>query len=58
MGLGNILMGDEGIGVRSIEYMQDIIFPENVNCWMEAPGAFTSYLFSRNMTVLLLSMPP
>lgn len=40
MGLGNILMGDEGIGVRSIEYMQEMFFPENVTLLDGGTGGF------------------
>jgi len=30
LGVGNILLGDEGVGVRVIEAMQDMKLPENV----------------------------
>ncbi|RLD91306.1 MAG: hypothetical protein DRJ29_14225, partial [Bacteroidetes bacterium] len=30
MGLGNVLMGDEGIGVHSIEYLRDQVIPQGV----------------------------
>lgn len=40
LGLGNILMGDEGIGVKSIEYMQDKSFPDNVNLLDGGTGGF------------------
>ena len=40
LGLGNLLMGDEGIGVRSIEYMQDFSFPEHVRLLDGGTGGF------------------
>lgn len=40
LGLGNLLMGDEGIGVRSIEYMQDFAFPEHVRLLDGGTGGF------------------
>jgi hydrogenase maturation protease len=40
LGLGNILMGDEGIGVKTIEYMQDKPFPENVSLLDGGTGGF------------------
>ena len=40
LGLGNLLMGDEGIGVKSIEYMQEFPFPENVRLLDGGTGGF------------------
>lgn len=40
LGLGNLLMGDEGIGVKSIEYMQDYPFPEHVKLLDGGTGGF------------------
>jgi hydrogenase maturation protease len=40
LGLGNILMGDEGIGVRSIEYMQDHEWPEGIRLLDGGTGGF------------------
>ena len=40
LGLGNILMGDEGIGVRSIEFMQDKHLPEHVELLDGGTGGF------------------
>jgi len=40
LGLGNILMGDEGIGVKSIEYMQERTFPENISLLDGGTGGF------------------
>ena len=40
LGLGNLLMGDEGIGVKSIEYMQDYPFPERVTLLDGGTGGF------------------
>lgn len=40
LGLGNILMGNEGIGVKSIEYMQDKSLPENTVLLDGGTGGF------------------
>jgi len=40
LGLGNLLMGDEGIGVKSIEYMQDFAFPADVRLLDGGTGGF------------------
>ena len=40
MGLGNVLMGDEGIGVHSIEYLQDKDIPEGVDLLDGGTGGF------------------
>lgn len=40
LGLGNILMGDEGIGVRSIEFMQDKPLPDHVELLDGGTGGF------------------
>jgi hydrogenase maturation protease len=40
LGLGNILMGNEGIGVKSIEYMEDKTLPENVVLLDGGTGGF------------------
>ena len=40
MGLGNVLMGDEGIGVHSIEYLQDKELPEGVDLMDGGTGGF------------------
>jgi len=40
LGLGNVLMGDEGVGVKSIEYMQDQSFPEHVRLLDGGTGGF------------------
>jgi len=40
LGLGNILMGDEGVGVKSIEYMKKQIMPENVDLLDGGTGGF------------------
>jgi hydrogenase maturation protease len=40
LGLGNILMGDEGIGVKSIDYMQDKSFPPEVKLLDGGTGGF------------------
>ncbi len=40
LGLGNLLMGDEGVGVKSIEYMQEFPFPDNVRLLDGGTGGF------------------
>jgi len=40
LGLGNVLIGDEGVGVKSIEYMQDQTFPEHVRLLDGGTGGF------------------
>ena len=40
MGLGNVLMGDEGIGVHSIEYLKDKKVPEGVDLLDGGTGGF------------------
>lgn len=40
MGLGNILMGDEGIGIHSIEYLRDKEIPEGVDLIDGGTGGF------------------
>lgn len=40
MGLGNVLMGDEGIGPRCADYLMDQSFPENVNVLDGGTGGF------------------
>ena len=40
LGLGNVLMGDEGVGVKSIEFMQDQTFPEHVRLLDGGTGGF------------------
>lgn len=40
LGLGNVLMGDEGVGVKSIEYMQEFPFPDHVRLLDGGTGGF------------------
>jgi hydrogenase maturation protease len=40
LGLGNILMGDEGIGVRSIEFMQERPLPDHAELLDGGTGGF------------------
>ena len=40
MGLGNVLMGDEGIGVHSIEYLRDQVIPQGVELMDGGTGGF------------------
>lgn len=40
LGLGNILMGDEGVGVKSVEFMLKQNIPENVDIVDGGTGGF------------------
>jgi len=40
LGLGNVLMGDEGIGVHSVEYLRDKEIPEDVDLLDGGTGGF------------------
>jgi hydrogenase maturation protease len=40
LGLGNVLMGDEGIGVKAIEYLKDKPLPSNVELLDGGTGGF------------------
>ncbi|MCK5694887.1 MAG: hydrogenase maturation protease [Bacteroidales bacterium] len=40
MGLGNVLMGDEGIGVHSIEYLREKEIPDGVDLMDGGTGGF------------------
>ncbi len=47
LGLGNILMGNEGVGVKSIEYMEEKPLPENAVLLDGGAGGFhLLHLFS------------
>lgn len=39
--MGNILLADEGVGVRAVEYMQDKQLPKNVDLLDGGTGGFT-----------------
>lgn len=41
LGMGNILLADEGVGVRAVEYMQDKQLPKNVDLLDGGTGGFT-----------------
>lgn len=41
LGMGNILLKDEGVGVRSIEYLQNQKMPKNVSLLDGGTGGFT-----------------
>jgi hydrogenase maturation protease len=41
LGMGNILLQDEGVGVRAIEYMQDKPLPDHVDLLDGGTGGFT-----------------
>lgn len=41
LGMGNILLQDEGVGVRAVEYMQNKPLPENVDLLDGGTGGFT-----------------
>ena len=41
LGMGNILLGDEGVGVRAVEYIEDKTLPGNVELLDGGTGGFT-----------------
>lgn len=41
LGMGNILLGDEGVGVRAVEYIEKQKLPENVDLLDGGTGGFT-----------------
>lgn len=41
LGMGNILLQDEGVGVRAVEYMQGKDMPDNVDLLDGGTGGFT-----------------
>ena len=41
LGLGNVLMGDEGIGVYTVRELEKEALPENVECLDGGTGGFT-----------------
>jgi hydrogenase maturation protease len=40
LGLGNVLMGDEGIGIKAVEYLQEKDLPEEVDLLDGGTGGF------------------
>ncbi len=40
LGIGNVLMGDEGIGVHVVRYLQNMPLPEGVECLDGGTGSF------------------
>lgn len=40
LGIGNILMGDEGVGVEVIRVLEETILPESVECLDGGTGSF------------------
>lgn len=40
LGIGNVLMGDEGIGVHVVNALDEAAFPENVECLDGGVGSF------------------
>ncbi len=55
LGLRNLLMGDEGIGVKSIEYMQDHAFPEHVRLLDGGTGGFHLLSLFKDYERLIIS---
>jgi hydrogenase maturation protease len=41
LGIGNVLMGDEGVGVEVIRRLQGLVLPEGVECLDGGTGSFT-----------------
>ena len=40
LGIGNVLMGDEGVGVHVVRQLSEIPLPENVECLDGGTGSF------------------
>ncbi len=40
LGIGNVLMGDEGIGVHVVRHLESMSLPENVQCLDGGVGSF------------------
>lgn len=40
LGIGNVLMGDEGVGVRVVEHLQKAQLPDGVECLDGGTGSF------------------
>lgn len=40
LGIGNVLMGDEGVGVRVVEELSEAALPEGVSCLDGGTGSF------------------
>jgi hydrogenase maturation protease len=40
LGIGNVLMGDEGVGVHVVEWLQETTLPEGVECLDGGTGSF------------------
>lgn len=55
LGIGNLLMGDEGVGVRAIEYLQQDVWPEGVCLLDGGTGGFhlLDYLSSDEPLVMI-----
>lgn len=41
LGIGNVLMGDEGVGVEVVRRLQDLALPDGVECLDGGTGSFT-----------------
>lgn len=41
LGIGNVLMGDEGVGVEVIRRLEEMTLPEGVECLDGGTGSFT-----------------
>jgi hydrogenase maturation protease len=55
LGIGNLLMGDEGVGVRAIEFLQQDVWPEGVCLLDGGTGGFhlLDYLSSNEPLVMI-----
>ena len=55
LGIGNILMGDEGIGIHAVRYMKDHPFPGNVHLLDGGTGGFNllSYLQEYDPVIII-----
>jgi hydrogenase maturation protease len=41
LGLGNVILGDEGVGVHVVRALEELTLPENVECLDGGTGGFT-----------------
>ncbi len=54
LGMGNILMGDEGIGVRSVEYLEKQKLPKNIDLLDGGTGGFNLLPEIQNYSKVIL----
>jgi hydrogenase maturation protease len=54
MGVGNLILGDEGIGIHAIEYMKDKEMPENIEILDGGTGGFHLLSYFHDYQKILL----